>query len=140
MQKIVLLKMWIKKLYKCFKNEVTVKFVLHYQTTKLCYFTNTKDKTPFLSQSLVPYKFVWPGWKSCHAGKTDRNFTCYMRENTYAKGNKNVQSIIYQHLSSCIHWSHIADLFRIDNNIFNNNQFNVFQMRENAIGETIGTF
>ena len=26
----------IKKLYKCFKKEVTVKFVLHYQTTKRC--------------------------------------------------------------------------------------------------------
>ena len=32
----------IKKLYECFKKEVTVKFVLHYQTTKFCYFTNTK--------------------------------------------------------------------------------------------------
>ena len=130
MQQIVLLKMWIKKLHKCFKNEATVKFVLHYQTTKLCYFNNTKDKTPFLSQSLVPYNFVWPGWKSCHAGKTDRTFTCY----------KNVQSIIYQHLSSCIHCSHIADLYRIDSNIFNNNQFNLSQMRENSTGETIGTF
>ena len=43
----------VKKLYKCFKKEVTVKFVLHYQTTKLSYFTNTKDKTPFLCQSSV---------------------------------------------------------------------------------------
>ena len=34
----------IKKLCKCFKKEVTVNFVLHYQTTKLCYFTNTKTK------------------------------------------------------------------------------------------------
>ena len=33
--------------------EITVKFVVHYQTTKLSYFTNTKDKTPFLSQSSV---------------------------------------------------------------------------------------
>ena len=140
MQQIVLLKMWIKKLYKCFKNEVTIKFVLHYQTTKLCYFTNTKDKKTFLSQSLVSYKFVWPGWNSCHAGKTDCTFTCYMREHAYAKVNKNVQSIIYQNLSSCIHCSHIADLFRIDNNIFNNNQFNVSQMGENATGETIATF
>ena len=48
----------MKKLYKCFKKEVTVKFVLRYQTTKLSYFTNTKDKSPFLSQSSVIYKFV----------------------------------------------------------------------------------
>ena len=51
----------MKKFYKCFKNEVTVKFVLNYQTSKLCCFTNTKDKTPFLSQSSVVYKFVCPG-------------------------------------------------------------------------------
>ena len=43
----------MKKLYKCFKKEVTVKFVLHYQTTKLCYFTNTKGKILFLSKSSV---------------------------------------------------------------------------------------
>ena len=46
----------MKKLYKCFKKEATVKFVLHYQTTKLSYFTNTNDKTPLLSQSSVVYK------------------------------------------------------------------------------------
>ena len=61
----------IKKLYKCFKKEVTIKFVLHYKTTKLCYFTNIKGKTPFLSQSSVVYKFVCPGCKSCYVGKTD---------------------------------------------------------------------
>ena len=61
----------IKKLYKCFKKEVPVKFVIHYQTTKLCYFTNTKDKTPFLSQLLFVNVFVFPGCKSCYVGKTD---------------------------------------------------------------------
>ena len=53
----------MKKLHKCFKKEVTVKFVLRYQTTKLCYFTNTKDKSPLLNQSSVIYKFVCPGCK-----------------------------------------------------------------------------
>ena len=61
----------IKKLSKCFKREVTIKFVFHYQTTKLCYFTNTKDKTPFLSQLLFVNVFVFPGCKSCYVGKTD---------------------------------------------------------------------
>ena len=37
----------IKKLYKYFKKEVNIKFMLHYQTTKLSHFTSTKDKTPF---------------------------------------------------------------------------------------------
>ena len=52
-----IVKSCVKKLYNSFKKEVTVKFVLHYQTNKVCYFTNTKDKTPFLSQSSVVCKF-----------------------------------------------------------------------------------
>ena len=54
-------------------------------------------------------------------------------EHAYDKGNKNQQSAIYEHLSSCTHYSHIADLFKIDTNSFNNNQFNVSQIRDNTI-------
>ena len=39
-----LIKQCMKMLYKCFKKEKKVKFVLQYETTKLSYFTNTKDK------------------------------------------------------------------------------------------------
>ena len=66
----------IKKVYKYFKKEVTIKFVLHFQTNKLCYFNNTKDKTPFLSQSSVIHKSVYPGRKSCMLVK---QITVYMR-------------------------------------------------------------
>ena len=45
----------------------------------------------------------------------------------YDKGNKNEQSTIYEHLSLCTHYSHIADLFKIDTNSFNSSQFNVSQ-------------
>ena len=66
----------IVKLYEetlqMFYKEVTLNFVLHYQTTKLCYFKNTKDKTPLLSQSSVVSKFVCPGCKSCYVSTTDR--------------------------------------------------------------------
>ena len=123
----------MKKLHKCFKKEVTVKFVLRYQTTKLCYFTNTKDKSPFLSQSSVIYKFVCPGCKSCYIGKTDRTLHERTKEHAYAKGNKNEQSAIYEHLSLCTHYSHIADLFKIDTNGFNSNKSNVLQIRDNTI-------
>ena len=50
-----------EKVYKCFKKEKRVKFVLQYETTKLSYFTNTKDKISLLSQSPVVYKFACPG-------------------------------------------------------------------------------
>ena len=123
----------IKKLYKCFKKEVTAKFVLYYQTAKLSYFTNTKDKTLFLSQWSVTYKFVCPGCKSYYVGKTNRTLHERTKEHAYAKGNKNEQSAIYEHLSLCTHYSHIADLFKIDTNSFNSNQFNVSQIRDNTI-------
>ena len=123
----------LEKLYKCFKKEVTIKSVHRYQTTKLSYFTNTKDKSPFLSQSSVIYKFVCPGCKSCYVGKTDCTLHERTKEHAYAKGNKNEQSEIDEHLSLCTHYSHIADLFKIDTNSFNSNQFNVSQIRHNTI-------
>ena len=46
---------------------------------------------------------------------------------------RNEQRAIYEHLSSYTHYSHIADLFKTDTNNFNSNQFNVSQIRDNAI-------
>ena len=128
-----IIKNCIKKIYKCFKKEVTLKFVLHYQTTKICYFTNTKDKTPFLSRSSVIYKFVCLRCKSCYVGKIDRTLHESTKEHAYTKGNKNEQSAIYEHLSLCTHYSHIPDLFEINTNNFNSNQLNVSQIRDNTI-------
>ena len=94
-----IVKSCVKKLYKCFKKEVTVKLVLHYQTTKLCNFTNVKDKTPFLSQSSVVYKFVGPGCKSCYVGKTNGTLHERTKQHAYAKGNR---SFLLRYLISCI--------------------------------------
>ena len=102
----------IKKLYKCFKEEVTVNFVLRYEATKLSYFTNTTEKTPVLSQSLVIYIFVCP--KSCYVGKIDRTSHGGTKEHAYAKSGKNEQSRVYEYFSLSTHGRHIADLFKID--------------------------
>ena len=67
-----LIKKCIKERYNCFKKDKRVKFVLQYETTKLSYFTNTKDKISLLSQSSVVYKFVCPGCSSSYIGKTER--------------------------------------------------------------------
>ena len=107
--------------------------MLHYQTIKLYYFTNTKDKTAFLSQSLVSYKSVCPGCKSCYVGKTDRTLHERTKEHTYIKDDKGEQSAIFEHLPWWTHYSHIVDLFKIDTNSFNSNQFNVSQIRDNII-------
>ena len=107
--------------------------MLHYQTIKLYYFTNTKDKTAFLSQSLVIYKFVCPGCKSYYVRKTDRTLHERTKEHAYVKDDKNEQSPIFEHLPSWTHYSHIADLLKIDTNSFNSNQFNVSQIKDNII-------
>ena len=61
-----------EKTLKVFQEKKRVKFVLQYETTKLSYFTNRKDKILLLSQSSVVYKFVCPGCSSSFTEKTDR--------------------------------------------------------------------
>ena len=61
-----------EKTLKVFQEKKRVKFVLQYETTKLSYFTNRKDKILLLSQSSVVYKFVCPGYSSSFIEKTDR--------------------------------------------------------------------
>ena len=53
-----MVKSCIKKLYKSFKWEISIKFVTQYKTTKMSFFANTKDETRSLSQSCVVYKFA----------------------------------------------------------------------------------
>ena len=121
----------IKKLYKYFKKEVNIKFMLHYQTTKLSHFTSTKDKTPFLNQSSVCL-FA----EDVNHVMLVKQIARYMRgqRNTPAsKGNKNEQSAVCEHLSLCTHYSYIAVLSKIDTNSFNSNQFHIFQIRDNTI-------
>ena len=70
---------------------------------------------------------ICSGCKSCCIDKTDRTLHERTKEHAYAKANKNEQSTINEHLSLCTHCSHIADLFKIDTNSFNSNQFIVSQ-------------
>ena len=108
--------------------------MLHYQTSKLCFFKNNKEKAPFLSQLLIICKFICSGCKSYYVGKTD----CTLHERTKETpmpgvASKNEQSAVYEHLSSCTHHSHMTNLFKMDTNNFNSNQFNVSQIKDNMI-------
>ena len=93
----------MKKHYKCFRTDRTVKFVLKYETTKLSYFTNTKDKISLLSQSSVVYKLVCPGCSSSYIGKTERTLWERTEEHAYKNNNQKEQSVIYEHLLTCEH-------------------------------------
>ena len=127
-----LIKQCMKKLYKCFKKEKIIEFVLQYETTKLSFFTNTKDKISLLSQSSVVYKFVCPGCSSSYIGKTERTLWERTEEHAHKSNDQKEQSAIYEHLLTCEHYNHIVDLFNVDNNSFNLNKFNICQIRNNT--------
>ena len=126
-------KKWIKKLCKSFKQEINVKFVTHDKTTKISFFKNTKDKTPSLIKSSVVYKFTCPGCGCNYIGKTERTLSEKTEEHAYPNKKSNEQSAIYEHLSTCPHYSHIVDLFSVNNHVVNCNKFDINQIRSNTI-------
>ena len=69
-----MMKSCIKKLRKCLKKDTNIKFIICYKTTKMSFYTSTKDKTPLLGQSSLIYKFTCPGCSSSYVAKTDRTF------------------------------------------------------------------
>ena len=54
------------------RKEVHVKFVVTHNTTKLSFFTNTKDRVTKLASSFVVYHFYCPGFHHDYIGKTER--------------------------------------------------------------------
>ena len=58
-----------KKLARLFKNDRKVKFNIHFQSTKVSFFTSNKDRIPFLSNSGVIYRYTCPGCNSAYVGK-----------------------------------------------------------------------
>ena len=67
-----LVKSCLHKFRKCFKKEKMVHFKVLYNTNKISYYTNTKDRTPLLIRSSVVYEFKCPGCKANYIGKTNR--------------------------------------------------------------------
>ena len=127
-----MVKSCIKNLCESFKREINVKFVTCYKTRKMLFFTNTKDKTPCLSQSSVGYKFTCPGCSCNYIGKTERTLHERTEETAYPNKKNNEQSAIYEHLSTYPHYSHIVDLFRINHDV-NCNKFDINQLKSNTI-------
>ena len=56
-----------------------------------------------------------------------------MKEHAYPYNKSNEQSAIYEHLSTCPHYSHIVDLFNVNNHDVNCNKFDINQIRSNTI-------
>ena len=126
-----LIKGCFKKLYKCFKKDIKVKFILQYTTTKMSFFTNTKDKTPFLSQSTLVYKFSCPGCNESYIEKTDRTILDRVKE--HGSCSKADKSAIFDHITNCSNYQHILGIFNIDKCDVNYNNFNTNQIKDNIV-------
>ena len=127
-----MVKSCIKKLFKCLKKD-TIKFIVCYKSSKMSFYTNTKDKTPLLSQSSLVYKFTWPGSSSSYVGKTEITLFEQTEKHAYPSKKKNDQSAIFEHLSTCTHCDHIWDLFNLTINDVHRRKFDINQIRDNTI-------
>ena len=95
---------------KNIKEDVRVKFAVIYNTTKLSFYTNTKDRIDKLAHSYIVYKFCCPGCSKSYIGKTGRTF--FERINEYAFKDKN--SVVYNHINNCERVKYLVDLLNID--------------------------
>ena len=105
-----LLRSFKRKLRRCLKNS-NIEIKIREKTTKLCFYTNNKDKVPPLNKSHVVYKFSCPGCQSTYIGKTDR--TLFIRTHEHATSDK--ESAIYKHLRTCEHLIFIQNLCNLLN-------------------------
>ena len=86
-----------KRLVRLFKNGKKVKFNIHFQSTKVSFFTSNKDRIPFLSNSGVIYRYTCPGCNSAYVGKTDNT----MFNRTKQHGWTQPDSAIRKHFDHC---------------------------------------
>ena len=103
----------IRKIRRYCKKNINLKFRLLYDTTKLEFFCNNKDKTPFLSNSFVVYRFNCPGCAASYIGKTER--TLHVRYIEHAWTDKS--SAIYTHINECEGVRHINNIMFLDDSL-----------------------
>ena len=92
------------------------------------FFTNTKDRTPLLSNSGFIYKFHCPGCSEQYVGKSNRTF--HTRTLEHAWDQK--ESSIYIHLKTCTQYQHIIGLFSIGNDDVNLRELQINLVRDNT--------
>ena len=81
-------------------------------TFSYSYFLSKKDKIPDLEQNDLVYKFSCPGCSATYIGKTVQNLQTQLTE--HAKLNS---SAVSEHLTTCEHARHVADLHNLYDNV-----------------------
>ena len=122
-----------RKLRRCLIDP-NVDIRIKQKTTKLCFFTSNKDKTPRpLSRSNVVYEFTCPGCNSSYIGKTNR--TLLVRTQEHALTDK--ESAIYKHLHSCDQIKHIQVLYSLPDVFVNENNPLSIAMNKEFLTQTV---
>ena len=85
-------------------------FLVTYNTTKLSFYSNTKDRIDKLSHFCIVYQFCFPGCSKSYIGKTERTF--FERINEYVFKDKS--SVVYNHINNCDGVKYLFDLLNID--------------------------
>ena len=122
----------IKKLKRCMIVDNNVRFRISYQSTKLSFYTNMKDKLPLMDNSFVVYEFRCPCCSSNYVGKTER--TLQERATEHAFEDK--QSVVRNHLMTCAQLKYVKNLLSIDLDHISNiniipNEFNLTLVNDN---------
>ena len=120
-----LIKNCAKKLKRFSKKKFV--FVPLYSVTKMSFFTNMKDKLPFLSKSNVVYRFTCPGCSSAYIGKTDR--TLFIRTKEHATRQDHT---VKQHIDNCSNVEHLFNMFNVFNDDVNKRQFLIQLVRDHT--------
>ena len=123
-----LIKKMKRSLHHCFKKDVNAKINVYYNTTKLSFYTSTKDRTPKLSNSGVVYEFQCPGCAVKYVGETQA--TLFRRTLQHAHHQKD--SAIQKHLASCHGYEYMKNIFRIECEEFDEIQYRINSVRENT--------
>ena len=121
------------KILRCLV-DLNVDIRIKEKTTKLCFFTSTKDKTPPLSQSNNFYEFTCPGCHSSYIGKTNRTFL--VRTQEHALTDK--ESAIYKHLRYCDQIQHIQGFYNLPDIFINESYPLSTAMNKEFLTQTVG--
>ena len=101
-----LIKSTVKKLRTNFKENVTI--ITRFNDTKMSMFCSNKDKLKFEQISNLIYEFTCPGCQKKYIGKTDRCLSIRLNEHATRDDQP-----IHQHLTSCMDFNYIVQLFKM---------------------------
>ena len=90
--------------------------------------TNMKDQIPKLMKFYVVYQFNCLARNYSYIGKIEPNLSTRTEEHACSDEG----SAIYDHIKNCIYYSHIENLFRFSNDLFDKALFSINSVQSNT--------